>query len=348
MSVTALFTGGWLCDPFGASTTVLNVQGQATGNVNQKTTLEGVFLSQIPLFGDIVNQTPFFGDLNVSTPSFGNLASNPPLRGLLYFGGDIVSDISLKRGDSRNLEITVLNAPKRQPGDWFWDGSTVLSATNTSGISVGDWVRIPNDPQHFFRILGVLINTTISIDNPYGLVIPTGKKADSSTVIDLTNAILRMSVRHAKTDKEIFIKHSYDAGEIQITDAVNGKAVIKLRIDDTLDAEAGRYVWDTEVTRQGVLATTAGALDFTAGSDTITITGGDFTKIRRGQILVPAGTNTQRALITAIDATANTITTAGFSAWTTEAGAAFSLYEGDRDSPEGLSGSFELKKDTVR
>jgi len=348
MSVSALFTGGWVCDPSGAAAIVLNVQGLATGHVNQKTTLEGTFLSQIPLFGDIIALPPFFGDLNVFTPSFGTLNTNSNLRGILYFNGDIMADISIKRGDSRNLEITVLNAPKRQEGTWVWNATSTVKSTNTSGVLVGDWIRSPSDIERFFEVSAINPNVSVTILNPYGVVIPSGKKADVSTVIDLTNAIIRSSIRHVLTDTEITIKHSYDASEIQITNAPNGKAVVKLRIDDTIDEAAGQYVWGTEVTRKGALATAVGTLSFTAGSDIITVLNGDFSKIRKGQILVPGGTNTQETLITDLDTNANTITTSGFTAWATETGAAFSLFDGDRDSPDGLSGQFEILKDTVR
>jgi hypothetical protein len=179
---------------------------------------------------------------------------------------------------------------------------------------------------------------------------------DLGADVDLSEAILRFAVKRrpgeSNADALIF-KTSYDDAEIEITTAAEGKALVKIRIDDTIDQVAGSYCWDLDLSRKasGTPSTTAGTFAATTGSEVLTYTGGQFAKLRIGSILELAGANpenAERVLITALDADAQTVTCGGYSSFVAESGIAFQAFDGDRKTPSGLSGAFVISADIVR
>ena len=77
----------------------------------------------------------------------------------------------LKRGGGTQIllkfEITALT------GTWTWDGTTTVLSDDTSQVAVNDWVRLKADNQ-WFKITGITPNTSVTIENPDGLTIPSG------------------------------------------------------------------------------------------------------------------------------------------------------------------------------
>jgi hypothetical protein len=62
-------------------------------------------------------------------------------------------------------------------GTWRWDGTTTVLATDTSQVSVGDYIRLDADPAseiQLFKIQFITPNTSVVIGNPHSLVIPSG------------------------------------------------------------------------------------------------------------------------------------------------------------------------------
>ncbi len=58
-------------------------------------------------------------------------------------------------------------------GTWTWNGTTTVSSTDTSGVSIGDFIGInANGP--FFEISAITPNTNVTILNPQSLPIPSG------------------------------------------------------------------------------------------------------------------------------------------------------------------------------
>lgn len=65
-----------------------------------------------------------------------------------------------------------------------WNGTTIISAPNTSEVVVGDWISLDADGQAF-QIIDVIPNTSIEIDNPNGYDIPTGATPSSKATRSL-------------------------------------------------------------------------------------------------------------------------------------------------------------------
>jgi len=178
-------------------------------------------------------------------------------------------------------------------------------------------------------------------------------QSDAVTPVDLSDAILRFAVKERYGQENVaakVFKTSYLADEVLITNAVNGECTVELRIADTVGIEPGVYVWEVELTRKGVLVTSAGTLAFTAGSSVAQGSGLDFSSLRIGQYIEPAGGvgNNVPVLVTALDETGATVSFEGYNGFATESGVTFNAYEGDRKTPSGLSGKFTLCPDVVR
>jgi hypothetical protein len=58
-------------------------------------------------------------------------------------------------------------------GTWTWDGTTTVATTDTSGVSIGDFIGI-NVNGAFFEISAITPNTNVTILNPQSLPIPSG------------------------------------------------------------------------------------------------------------------------------------------------------------------------------
>jgi len=61
-----------------------------------------------------------------------------------------------------------------------WNGTTTVAATSTTGIEIGSWIRLDSDGQ-WFKVTGVVTDTSVTIANPDSLTIPTGATSSSVT-----------------------------------------------------------------------------------------------------------------------------------------------------------------------
>lgn len=287
MTITSLFTDGWLVDPIQVGPPVYVVQQVLSGNLVADDTLSGSLVGDDQLSGVLGPSDSLSGSLSTTSLTGTLSAATGALVGILSCDGVTMADITLTRGDSRTFQLTVY-------------------------------------------------------------------QSDGVTPVDLTNAVLRFAVKERygqeNAASKVF-KTSYTSDQIEITDAVNGQCVVYLRIADTNSVEPGRYVWEVELTRRDILATSAGLLAFTAGSSVAQGTGLDFSALGIGQYLEPLGAlsgNNVPVLITAINESAGTITFDGYSGFSTESGVAFNCYEGDRKTPDGFSGAFIIQPDVIR
>ena len=74
-------------------------------------------------------------------------------------------------------------------------------------------------------------------------------KDQDGNPIDLSGATIRMTVKkHATDETAVISKTSNNASEISITDPANGIAEIYLVPSDTRNLDAGKYIFDIEIT----------------------------------------------------------------------------------------------------
>jgi len=193
------------------------------------------------------------------------------------------------------------------------------------------------------------------------LIIPRGDSAnyavvildtDAVTPLNITEAILRFGVKASIYDSNtnaVMLKQSYYPEELEITDAINGAATVKVLVSDTLEETPGTYYWDLDVTKKGVLVTGVGTFTATTGSPILAASHIDFNLLKVGQVidlssLIPS--NNLLVDIVSFDATAQTITV-GYNGFLNQIGIAQDIYEGDRKTPTGLSGTFSIGPDII-
>jgi hypothetical protein len=70
------------------------------------------------------------------------------------------------------------SAPTAIGGTVTWGGTTTVTMTDTSDITVGMAIRRDDDHQ-WFKVLSIVEDTSVLIENPHGLTIPTGAGASS-------------------------------------------------------------------------------------------------------------------------------------------------------------------------
>lgn len=143
--------------------------------------------------------------------------------------------------------VTVLS------GTCTWDGTTTVLMTDTSGVVVGDYIRM-DDESFAFKITAVVVNTSVTIDNPGALTIPTGTGA-------------------SKTDEPIR-DEILAAGDVQMVP----EAEVVTQPDDepvTIPiALAGTWTWDGTT---GLVVSGVGSVTDAVAGDHIHLTG-DTTK----------------------------------------------------------------------
>lgn len=178
---------------------------------------------------------------------------------------------------------------------------------------------------------------------------------DGGSPVNLTGAVIKFAVKKSRSDPNsaaVVFKTSYDSADIAVTSASQGTASVYLQPADTIGKNAGQLEWEVEVTKQGsTVAAVAGTLNVTAGSATINAAGvTGLASVQPGMVLVPAGAspnNVKPVTVISVDTTAQTITT-DYDDWITDAALAFSCKQGDRHTPTGLSGTFDLVADVVQ
>jgi len=62
-----------------------------------------------------------------------------------------------------------------------WDGTLVVSTTDTSELVQGDWIRLDADGR-YYKITGIIPNVECQIENPMGYPVPTGSTSSSKAI----------------------------------------------------------------------------------------------------------------------------------------------------------------------
>lgn len=70
------------------------------------------------------------------------------------------------------------NAGTALSGTWTWGGTTTVTATDTSQVIVGSYIKLNTDGQ-WFKITAIVVNTNVTIDNTAGWTIPSGATGSS-------------------------------------------------------------------------------------------------------------------------------------------------------------------------
>ena len=287
MTVSSLVTSGYICDPTTVPAKTVIVQQTIQGTVEQDDQLTGSLVADDRLSGSVVEEDSLTGSIAEGDQLQGTISNAGLLVGVIRCDGEVImADINLTRGDSRTIEIEILDS------------------------------------------LGV--------------------------AVDITEGIVRFAVkeRAGQTNAEALVnKYSYFIDEIEKNDPTGGKALIYLRVDDTINLQPGSYCWDADLTRKGTLATSTGTFAATNGSEVLQYTGSGFDNFRLGQVVELTSVNVANQgprTITALDADSETVTIGGYSQWVTESGMNHNTYTGDRKTPSGLSGRFVIQADVVR
>jgi hypothetical protein len=273
-----------------------------------------------------------------------------------------MTDISMVRGDSLPLQIVILNDPTSLTGAWVWDGTTTVTTDDTSGVASGDWVRLPvtdgTSESPLFKIVTINVNVSVVVENPHDFSIPSGAGAEVATPVDVTGGVLKFSIKEysgqANADAVVF-KTSYDSSEIDITSPAAGEATIEILTDDTDGCEVGAFPYDVEVTRQGTSVTVAGTATFALASSVMTFSdAADVALARVGDLLVPAGLAGNDVPVTVTETPSTTGSTLAatelltdYAAFVAEPGVSFTLFRGNRKTPDGLRGTFTIEPDTT-
>lgn len=176
---------------------------------------------------------------------------------------------------------------------------------------------------------------------------------DAETPIDLTAVIhaLRVHVKCAPDDPSaaaVLKAGSYFDDEYSITGVSNNVARMVIRPYRTRDLSDGTYKVDAELTRAGALITNVGTVDLVAGSGVIVGTGVDFSAVRKGDLLVPAGAapgNDTPAVVVDVDAASDTVTT-DYDGFAAEPAVSFALHVGQVDT--GFSRDAVISDDRTR
>jgi hypothetical protein len=170
--------------------------------------------------------------------------------------------------------------------------------------------------------------------------------------VDISGGIAKFSVKFSGDDPDsaaVILKKSYRPIEVEFTDPVNGKLVIKIHKADTADEQPECLVWDLEVTRQGeaLPAASVGTLTVTPGSGAIVGVGTAFSSLRIGDVIVPAGAFPANLKpVTVLKVVSATSIETDYTEWAAEAGIPFLAFVGDVKTPGG--GKFTLVEDVTR
>ena len=176
------------------------------------------------------------------------------------------------------------------------------------------------------------------------------------SAMDLTNAIVKFTIKRRREDDNadaVAFKKSYDSTEVEIVDANEGIAAVKLEKPDTRDlhvkADERTYFWDLEVTRRGDDRTgaDAGTLTLALNSGSIVGTGTSFLKAHVGDVLIPSGTGSPNQVACTITSiTDNTHLEVDYASFTAQSGVSFDVKIGKACTP--CYGSINLTADTTR
>lgn len=175
--------------------------------------------------------------------------------------------------------------------------------------------------------------------------------------ISLVGAVVKFSVKRRTTNDQadaLIAKTSYDATEVEITEASTGRVSVKIEKSDSIDvhvaADPRVYSWDLEITRPSAddrSGASVGTVAVTAGSGAIVGTGTAFESARVGDLLMFNGSNTENEIpVTITGITDDTHLETDFDGWTTESGLTLTVTIPDVKTPG--SGSFTITADVTR
>lgn len=265
-----------------------------------------------------VTPMPMLSGLLLELPAIvGALSPSPLLTGTLavesiigFVPGcpvseDGMADLELKRGDYVEIDFVILGDPVDVAGVWTWNGTTTITASSTTGVSVGDWVRLPAQKSGeltyaLFEVSAITPDVDITILNPTNLSIPSGAGLEAGSPVDITDSVTKFTLRIG--DEAVIFKTSYSADDIQVVSAAGGRVRVKLckqdfRAGDGTWLETGDlYHFDVENTRRLSAISLPGAATYqvaTSGDTVVTIDdAADLALLKIGDIIVPTNENT--------------------------------------------------------
>jgi len=252
--------------------------------------------------------------------------------------------ICFAAGTAEDFFGQVVDEPQVASGTWTWDGTTTVLATDTSGVAVDDWIQL-DASQPLFKVLSIVANTSVLIQNTLGLTIPIGTGVLAASPVNLSEAVDGTPDRPAviifewrKGNSRIFKKVNYDSEEIQVLDQGTNPGQFLLRTDEPDTDQAlvaitiGEpvYLYELAISRQDIARSgaQAGTVDVTAGSNDLVGVGTVFSEARPGDIihLTSGGASGQFSRI--IEVTDDTNLVVDRTNWITTAGASFEIRRG--------------------
>lgn len=162
------------------------------------------------------------------------------------------------------------------------------------------------------------------------------------TPIDLTDALLLFFMRKLGAqgwDNYVARKTSNDADEIEVTDAVNGLAQIKVGGEDTRGA-VGDYPWFVYLVRRGSALAAAASAEVSAGASDIVLSSVSAEDWPDRHLLEISGVNQVKTLGDVVDAST---VRADLSDLDADPGATVDAYVADIKQPTSLCGRIRLR-----
>jgi len=86
---------------------------------------------------------------------------------------DATTNDPIEDGSNRQVYARLTLATNSPTGTWTWDGTTTVLSDDTSGVTVGNFIRM-NATSPLFEVTAVNANVDVTISNPGGVTIPTG------------------------------------------------------------------------------------------------------------------------------------------------------------------------------
>jgi hypothetical protein len=85
-----------------------------------------------------------------------------------------------------SIDLTNTLTPAALVATYTWDGTTTVLSADTSEVATGNYIRLDSDGQ-WFKIISIVTDTSVEIENPDRLTIPSGATQSSvSDAIDLS------------------------------------------------------------------------------------------------------------------------------------------------------------------
>jgi len=182
---------------------------------------------------------------------------------------------------------------------------------------------------------------------------------DAGAPLDITNAVFKFAVKRRPSDLNVdslIFNASYSIDEVNIDLPLLGELIVFILPSDTYSKSTGSFCWDAELTRREGLKSSAGSIEVAPGSGIMIGTAIDFSAVKVGDILLPAGvTAPNQVQVTILDVGGSGLDTdpgAGnlltdYTNWDAESGVSIQVFKGNRKTPAGLSGKFIITADVA-